>query len=169
MIETLCKEVKTATKGGEVCQIANHLFPNGFSVSGHSEALTALEAKATDAGALQAKMLKTSGDFHTPLMQGAKDHLLSQLQAHKPSMGPPRCTVYMNTTARAIGPETSPDEIIQMLGQQLVSPVLWRQSMELAIQDGCKEFYECGPSKQLRAMMKRIDPKTAEKMTNVLA
>jgi len=168
-VNELCREVRTATKGGEVCQIANHLFPNGFSVSGHSEALSALEEKANDAGALQAKILKTSGAFHTPLMQGAKDHLMSQLQVHKSKMSSPRCTIYMNTTGQTIGPDTSPDEIIQLLGQQLVSPVLWRQSMELAIQDGCKEFYECGPSKQLKSMMKRIDATVQQKMVNVLA
>uniref|UniRef100_A0A7S1RUQ6 Malonyl-CoA:ACP transacylase (MAT) domain-containing protein n=1 Tax=Alexandrium catenella TaxID=2925 RepID=A0A7S1RUQ6_ALECA len=128
-----------------------------------------METKANDAGALQAKILKTSGAFHTRMMQGAKDHLLTQLNAHKASMKSPRCLIYMNTTAETIGPQTTPDEIIAMLGKQLVSPVLWRQSMEAAIRDGCKEFYELGPSKQLRAMMKRIDPATMEKMTNVIA
>mmetsp|Transcript_51548 Transcript_51548/g.124120 ORF Transcript_51548/g.124120 Transcript_51548/m.124120 type:complete len:518 (-) Transcript_51548:106-1659(-) len=168
-VNDLCKEVTGASKGTQVCQIANHLFPNGYSVSGHTEALEIMEQKATDAGALQAKILKTSGAFHTSLMQGAKDHLTATLQTHKASMKPPRCSVYMNTTAAAIGPGTSPDEICAMLAQQLVSPVRWRQSMEVAIQDGCKEFYECGPSKQLRAMMKRINPSIMEKMTNVIA
>eukprot|EP00413_Alexandrium_margalefii_P014490 CAMPEP_0204533622 /NCGR_PEP_ID=MMETSP0661-20131031/12390_1 /ASSEMBLY_ACC=CAM_ASM_000606 /TAXON_ID=109239 /ORGANISM="Alexandrium margalefi, Strain AMGDE01CS-322" /LENGTH=517 /DNA_ID=CAMNT_0051539987 /DNA_START=56 /DNA_END=1609 /DNA_ORIENTATION=+ len=168
-VNELCQEITGAQKGAQVCQIANHLFPNGFSVSGHTEALESLETAATDAGALQAKILKTSGAFHTPLMQGARDHLLKQLQAHKSSMKPPQCTIYMNTTAEAIGPQTSPDEIITMLGKQLVSPVLWRQSMEAAINDGCKEFYELGPSKQLRAMMKRINPAVMETMVNIIA
>lgn len=168
-VQELCEEVTSATKGEQVCQIANHLFPKGFSISGHHEALLELETKANDAGALQAKILKTSGAFHTRMMQGAKDHLLTQLNAHKASMKSPRCLIYMNTTAETIGPQTTPDEIIAMLGKQLVSPVLWRQSMEAAIRDGCKEFYELGPSKQLRAMMKRIDPATMEKMTNVIA
>jgi hypothetical protein len=26
------------------------------------------------------------------------------------------------------------------------------------IKDGVKDFYECGPMKQVKAMMKRIDP-----------
>jgi len=168
-LSDLCKEVTAATKGAQVCQIANHLFPRGYSVSGDREAIEQLEEKANEAGALQAKILKTSGAFHTPMMVGAKDHLVSQLQAHKSSMNPPRCTVYMNVTSEPIGPSTSPDEIIRMLGEQLVSPVLWRQSMEAAIRDGCKEFYELGPSKQLKAMMKRIDPSIMEKMTNVIA
>merc|ERR1740127_331494 len=56
----LCKECPTGPD--DVCQIANFLFPNGFSCAGTSEAVEKLMAKAqkTD-GCLQAKLLKTSG------------------------------------------------------------------------------------------------------------
>jgi [acyl-carrier-protein] S-malonyltransferase len=163
------REVMSARKGNYTLQIANYLFPKGFSVAGNSDCVDELKDKAEDAGALQAKVLKTAGAFHTPMMGGAKDHLMQKLYESRGSMQNPKCTVYMNTTGEAIGPDTSPDEIIQMLGDQLVSPVKWEQCMKKAIDDGMTEFFECGPNKQLKAMMKRIDGKMAENTFNVLA
>lgn len=166
VLQKLCKE---SVKSGEVCKIANYLFPKGFSVAGDAAAIARLEPKVKDAGALQAKILKTSGAFHTSIMAGAKDSLLQTLRSMKDQMQSPSCKVYMNITAEAIDKNTSVDDIIEMLGKQLVSPVLWEQSMVKAIKDGCQEFFECGPSKQLKAMMKRIEPKAFEKMSNVQA
>merc|ERR1719401_1661162 len=167
-VEKLCREA-VGSNTDEVCQIANFLFPKGFSVAGTKDSVESLEKKAMDAGALQAKLLKTSGAFHTKMMGGAKDSLLSELNQVRSSMKEPRCQVYMNTTALPIGPGTSVGDIIAALGEQLITPVKWEQSMQQAIKDGCTQFIEVGAGKQLKAMMKRINPKTAEKMFNVLA
>jgi [acyl-carrier-protein] S-malonyltransferase len=169
VVDSLCEEIVAGLGQGEVCQIANFLFPNGFSVAGTTGAVAQLETKAKDAGALQAKLLKTSGAFHTPIMAGAKDRVLAALESARSTMRPPKMPIYMNCTAKTIGPDTPVSEIIRLLGDQLVSPVRWEQSMKAAIQDGCTTFYECGPNKQLKAMMKRIDPKIQEKMTSVPA
>jgi len=163
-VEQCCRE---ATKDGEICQIANFLFPKGFSVAGNKASVEALESKVKDAGALQAKLLKTSGAFHTPIMQGAREKLLEALAEVEPRMKPARCQVYMNTTARAIGPDTPTKEIIAMMGDQLTNAVQWEDSMQAAVSDGCQEFFECGPNKQLTAMMKRINADVARKMVNV--
>merc|ERR1712151_369644 len=156
VVDKLCQEIAT---GSEVCQIANFLFPKGFSVAGTEESVQKLESRAMEEGALQAKILKTSGAFHTPLMKGAKERLTAELEKARGGMRPPRCKVYMNVTAQPLGPDAEPKDIIKLLGEQLVNPVLWEPSIQLAIKDGCKEFYECGPNKQLKAMMKRINPK----------
>merc|ERR1712050_426430 len=66
----LCESAKQGISGA-VCQIANELFPKGFSVAGTEEAIVKLKDLADKAGALQAKVLKTSGGFHTPLMKPA--------------------------------------------------------------------------------------------------
>jgi len=165
-VEQLCKDQAT---GGTICQIANYLFPKGFSVAGDKKAITALETTANEAGALQAKLVKTGGAFHTAFMQGAKDAILEKLAEVEEKMSKPRRQVYMNVTAQPIGPSTPVHEIIRLLGEQLVSPVKWEQSMNQAIADGLEEFYECGPNKQLKAMMKRINPKVHDKTYNVSA
>lgn len=167
LLEKLCAQV--IEKEGEVCQIANHLFPKGFAVAGTEAAVLRLEPVVKEAGALQAKLLKTAGAFHTSLMHGAQTSLLETLRSLQSQMQPPRCQVYMNVTGKTIGPDAKVEDIVEMLGQQLVSGVLWEQSMTQAIQDGMEEFFECGPNKQLKAMMKRINQPMFNKTTSVLA
>merc|ERR1740117_2259024 len=121
-ITEMCKELAV---GGQVCQIANYLFPKGYSCAGDEAAIKALEKKVTEAGALQAKLLKTSGAFHTPIMAPARAKLLQALADAKPSMKPPRCKVYMNVTANAVDSKTDVDDIISLLGDQLTSAVHW--------------------------------------------
>lgn len=165
-VEQLCKET-SAEKKGETCQIAAYLFPRAFSVSGSEVALQSLERKAQDAGALQTRTLKTSGAFHSQAMESVRAFLVQQLDANKSSMKPPRCSVYMNSTALPIGPSTPVKDIVKLLADQMVQPVLWEQSIQQAIRDGCAEFFELGPGQQLKGMMRRIDPKVADKMSNV--
>jgi [acyl-carrier-protein] S-malonyltransferase len=167
-VEELCAQ--SAAKG-QVCQIANHLFPKGFACAGHGPAIEKLETVAKEAGALQAKILETSGAFHTPLMSGARTKLVAKLEEVKKTMKPPKCAVYLNVDAKPIGGPTpfNADKLVEMMGDQLTNAVMWEQSMKAVIADGCTEFIECGPSKQLKAMMKRIDPKMVNNTTNVLA
>mmetsp|Transcript_58849 Transcript_58849/g.136998 ORF Transcript_58849/g.136998 Transcript_58849/m.136998 type:complete len:485 (+) Transcript_58849:83-1537(+) len=164
VLEKLCKEQAT---GDEVCQIANLLFPKGFSCSGTSAAINKLKDAAEKAGAMQAKLLKTSGAFHTRLMEPAKEKLEKALNELLPEMKPPICDVYMNFTGKKIKAGTPPSEIIPLLGKQLCSPVQWEPSVHLMIKDGMTEFFEVGPMKQLKAMMKRIDPTMWNSTTNI--
>merc|ERR1712232_978764 len=99
VVEGLCKELAV---GGKICQIANYLFPKGYACAGNEEQIKALQGKASDAGAIQAKLLKTSGAFHTPIMAPARAKLLQALESAKASMKPPKCKVYMNVTSKPI-------------------------------------------------------------------
>merc|ERR1712187_177913 len=163
----LCKEAAKVEGKGAICQIANELFPKGFSVAGAEGAIHKLKELADKAGALQAKVLKTSGGFHTPLMKPAQDQLGAELDKLLPNMKPPRCTVYMNATASPVKPGSNPKEIVELLKKQLTSPVLWEPSVRAMIKDGVSEFYEVGPMKQIKAMMKRIDSKIWGSTLNV--
>merc|ERR1712224_911976 len=168
--ESVVKELCEAAKKDpdDVCQISNVLFPNGFSCGGTAAAVERLRETALGTeGCLQSKMLKVGGGFHTKLMQSAKEKLQVALQEALPNMKSPRCDVYMNVTGRKIPPATQPSEIVNMLGDQLVSPVQWEPICHAMIDDKITEFYECGPMKQLKAMMKRIDFSAFEKTTNI--
>lgn len=167
--DTLSKLCEESCEGPQdVCQVANFLFPNGFSCAGTLAAIQRLEPKVKETeGCLQAKMLKTSGGFHTRLMQPAREKLLEALQEALPKMKPPRCDVYMNLTGKKIAAGTAPSEIVPLLADQLVNCVLWEPAVLGMIKDGVSEFYECGPMKQLKSMMKRIDPGAFGSTTNV--
>lgn len=45
--------------------------------------------------------------------------------------------------------------------------MLWEETINNMITGGVTDFYEIGPLKQLKAMIKRIDQETFKKMTNI--
>merc|ERR1712137_1463141 len=100
------------------CQVANCLFPKGFACAGTEKAVLALK-EVVEPIALQAKLLKTSGAFHTPLMQGAADKLGAALDEVRPRMNPPQCTVFANAGAVQLAPGTDPGAIVDLLKKQL--------------------------------------------------
>merc|ERR1711920_6048 len=140
-LEGLCKDAAAKEGAGAVCQIANELFPKGFSCAGTEEAITKLKDLAEKAGALQAKILKTSGAFHTSLMGPAKEKLGKALDEMLPKMSPPRHTVYMNATALPMKPGISPRDIVGLLKDQLTKPVLWEPCVKGMIKAGVTEYY----------------------------
>jgi len=165
-VETLCADALKVEENG-VCKIANELFHNGFSCSGTEKSILKLKELAEGAGAMQARVLKTSGAFHTELMESARSDLNEALDDILPRMKSPRFKVYMNVNAQPIDMETEPKVIVEMLSRQLTSSVLWEPSVKAMVKDGITEFYELGPMKQLKAMMKRIDPGAWKNMHNV--
>ncbi len=54
-------------------------------------------------------------------------------------------------------PSTDPDEIRGKLERQIVSPVLWVDSVNYMISQGVTRFVEFGPQKVLSGMIKNID------------
>jgi [acyl-carrier-protein] S-malonyltransferase len=166
-LEPLCKAA-AAKEGPEgICQIANFLFPNGTSVGGTEKAVNFLKGSADEAGALQTKILKTAGAFHTPLMQPAQDKLAAAIEEIKPNMKTPLHTVWMNAEGEPLRPGCNVDDIVRLMKKQLTNPVYWEQSVQEIIKEGTTEFYEVGPMKQIKAMMKRIDVGMWKKTTNI--
>merc|ERR1712187_957107 len=96
-----------------------------------------------------------------------KEKLGKALDAMLPKMKPPKHTIYMNATAKPLKPGTDPKEIVEILKRQLTSPVLWEPSVREMISTGVTEFYEVGPMKQIKAMMKRIDAKVWGSTQNI--
>merc|ERR1711904_683198 len=117
VLDKLCKDAGGST---DICQVANFLFPKGFACAGSKKAVEQLITKAegTD-GCMQAKILKTSGAFHTDFMKPARTKLLEALRGVQSSMKPPQCTVYMNVSGKALDEGSSPADIVGMLGDQL--------------------------------------------------
>jgi len=76
----------------------------------------------------------------------------------KATIAKPRIPVLSNVDAKS---HDSPEEIRRNLVRQVVSPVLWEDSMRAMLGQGVDEFYEVGPGRVLRGLMKRIDRKAA--------
>lgn len=169
-LEPLCKQAAEKEGPDGVASIANSLFPNGYSCGGTEKAINTLKEKCEGAGALQAKILKTGGAFHTALMKPAQDKLCEALELTLPDMKSPKHTVWMNASAMPIRPGCDPKtDILPLMQKQLTSTVLWEDSVKAMITElgADAEWFECGPMKQMKAMMKRIDQAHWKKMTNI--
>jgi [acyl-carrier-protein] S-malonyltransferase len=151
-VEAACDQARQ----GDVLQIANFLCPGNIVVSGHNAACERVADVARAAGAMKAVPLAVAGAFHTPIMQPAVAHLASALAGV--SVRRPRIPVVSNVDAR---PHDEPEEIRALLVQQVVQPVRWEDSMRYLLAEGFDHFYEVGPGRVLRGLMKRIDRKAA--------
>ncbi len=104
--------------------------------------------------------LKVSGGFHSPFMNSAKEHLAAV--AGKIEFADARIPIVSNVTARA---HTKGEEIRDNLLEQLTSPVLWNDCMEFMLARGVGVFFEVGPSKVLKGLMRKINPEA--KVVNI--
>jgi [acyl-carrier-protein] S-malonyltransferase len=150
-IERLCEDARAES---EVLQIANYLCPGNIVVSGHRGACERVADLATKAGAMKTIPLAVAGAFHTPLMQPAVERLKTALASVH--LSTPRIPVLSNVDAT---PHDNPEEIRQLLIQQVVSPVRWEATMRKMLSHGHGPFWEVGPGRVLRGLLKRIDRK----------
>mmetsp|Transcript_148571 Transcript_148571/g.370209 ORF Transcript_148571/g.370209 Transcript_148571/m.370209 type:complete len:556 (-) Transcript_148571:119-1786(-) len=167
-VDELCeKATKADPAPGAVVKVANFLFPSGYTCAGTLRAVEELCRLATAARALQARIIKTSGAFHTSLMQPAQEELNRALDSMLEKMKPPRCAVYFNVTGKRIPKGADPATFIELMKLQLTSEVLWEPTIKAMIMDGVKDFYEVGPLKQLKSMIKRIDQDAFKRTENI--
>ncbi len=104
--------------------------------------------------------LAVSGGFHSPFMEPAREQLKAVIQ--KMDFADAKVPIVSNFTARA---HTDLDEIKNNLLNQLVSPVLWNDCVIFMAKQGVNSFFEVGPSKVLRGLMRKINPEL--KVTNI--
>ena len=140
---------------GEVLQIANYLCPGNIVVSGSSTACERIQVAAVEAGAMKAIPLAVAGAFHTEIMQAAVEPLQRALE--NVTLNAPRIPVISNVDASV---HSDPEIIRQHLVQQVVSPVRWEESMGTLLNQGIEQFYEIGPGRVLRGLLRRIARKT---------
>jgi len=147
-VEALCEQARQE----DILEIANLLAPDTIVVSGTNAACERAAELALAMGATKVVPLAVAGAFHTRIMHPADQRLaevLSQVHLRRP-----RIPVISNVDAR---PHEDPEEIRQLLIRQVVHPVLWEDSMRYLISQGFTQFYEVGPGRVLRGLLKRID------------
>eukprot|EP00397_Hematodinium_sp_SG-2012_P000375 GEMP01000375.1.p1 GENE.GEMP01000375.1~~GEMP01000375.1.p1 ORF type:complete len:1958 (+),score=269.15 GEMP01000375.1:727-5874(+) len=151
-----------------VLELANELFDTGFAYSGSAITVEALAAAAKTAGGT-GTILKTSGAFHSSLMEPAMNQFAIACENVLHRVRPARCCVYSNVTAKPYNMATPKSSFGTLVPQQIISPVLWSTLISRMIADGITEFVEVGPGRQLKSMMRRINADAWKKMENVEA
>lgn len=148
-VQKICDE---ASAHGTI-QIANYLCPGNIVVSGENAACLRAAELAEAAGG-RAVPLAVAGAFHTEIMKPADDQLAEVLRATE--IRSPEIPVISNVDADI---HTDPEDIRNILIRQVLNPVRWEDCIRRMLADGCTEFYEVGPGKVLKGLMKRIDRK----------
>ena len=148
LVERACED---AAELGVVVA-ANYNCPGQLVVSGERIAVEKAMELVKEAGAKRVIALNVSAAFHSPIMQPAKVGLAKVLEevTIREFEG-----IFINNADAKV--YRNPDEIKDSLARQLISPVRWTQSMQLASKMGQKMYYECGPGKVCQGLMKRID------------
>ena len=144
-VEKICEET-----GAEV---GNLNSPGQIVISGKKDGVEKAMERCREAGARRCLPLDVSGAFHSSCMNSACRRIesaLNQVTIHEP-----RFKVISNLTAK---PEETREEIIQNLINQMNHRTLWEASMRTMIDMGVRHFYEIGPGKVLRGLMRKIDP-----------
>ena len=146
-VEEVCK----AYPGKEVLEPVNFNAPGQVVVAGQTAALDWLAANGKAQGARMVMKLPVSVPSHCSLMRQAADQLakrLVQAKFHQPVI-----PVLHNLDAQT---RSEPDAIRQALKEQLYRPVRWTQTIQTLNAQGINLFLECGPSKVLCGLGKRI-------------
>lgn len=141
----------------EICaavnaEIANINCPGQTVISAGEKEIENAQALAKERGAKLAVMLEVSGAFHSSFMKEAAVKFareIGRITINKASI-----PVISNVSAK---PVTDPQEIKDNLVKQIYSPVLWEDSVRFMLAQGVDKFFEFGPGKVLKGLMRRID------------
>jgi [acyl-carrier-protein] S-malonyltransferase len=147
-----------------VCVVANDNNAGNVVISGSKSGVDAaiLAAKAQGVRAIP---LSVSAPFHSPLMQPAAVAMKGALA--EVTLGRPVPALVANVTARAV---ENPDEIRNLLVEQVTGRVRWRECVQwMATEGGVTKFVETGAGKQLSGMVKRNAPEAETAALNAPA
>lgn len=142
----VCNEVKC----GFVAP-ANFNCPGQIVISGEKEAVLDAMEKAKELGAKRVIELKTSGPFHTKMLEKASIELKKELENIN-------INSFKNKVIKNIdGKEYSiDDDIKNILSEHIINPVKFEQSLQTMIDMGIDTFIEIGPGKTLSGFVKKI-------------
>jgi [acyl-carrier-protein] S-malonyltransferase len=146
------EEVKSVCVNLDGAQIANLNCPGQVVISGKKEAVDKAKELLIQKGAKRAVDLEVSGAFHSSLMQSAAEKFKRVLEEVK--FSDPRIPLVSNVDARG---HSQSREIRENLEKQICNSVLWEDSMRFIISQKVNQFYELGPGKVLKGLMRKID------------
>lgn len=136
-----------------VVSIANYNYPGQLVIAGEKAAVEKAAALAKELGARRAIPLKTSGPFHTKLLEPASKALRGRFQSV--SFGKMRFPVYFNCLG---GPMGEGDTIQSLLEKQVMSSVYMEDSIRRMAEARVDAFVEIGPGKVLSGFVRKTVP-----------
>ena len=148
-VNTLLEE---ASKFG-VVEAANYNCPGQVVITGEVDAIRESVSIAKALGGLCIP-LKVSGPFHSSLYEEASFKYYESIKDVE--INEPKKVIYSNVLGK---PYSKQDDIRDLLRKQIMSPVLFEDSINHMLDQGIDTFIELGPGKTLSGFVKKIDKK----------
>jgi [acyl-carrier-protein] S-malonyltransferase len=154
MVSILGAAVDSVKKLCNLCDVemSNVNGPGQIVLSGEQEKIRHAIEVATEITGGKTMTLNVAGAFHSSLMKPARDRFAEFLR--KIPFRSPKMKVISNVTGEIM---FDPEQIRELLIQQIVFPVRWWDCMNTAKRAGITRFYQCGAGKTLVNIAKRID------------
>jgi len=150
-VNQICKE---ASDNDSYVAPANYNSIGQVVISGVKMAVEKAADLAKKAGAKRVVLLDISAPFHSQLMKSAVDKM--QVVLDSINFLDFKIPMVSNFNAKTMDDK---EKIKDLLLDQLVSPVLWHQSVNYLNKNlGVKSFLEVGPKNVLSGLIKRIVP-----------
>lgn len=148
-VDTLLEE---ASKFG-VVEAANYNCPGQVVITGEVDAIRESVSITKSLGGLCIP-LKVSGPFHSSLYEKASFKYYESIKDIE--INEPKKVMYSNVLGK---PYSKQDDIRDLLRKQIMSPVLFEDSINHMLDQGIDTFIELGPGKTLSGFVKKIDKK----------
>lgn len=151
-IDIVADLVAEVQKDGLV-SVANHNTELQIVITGAPEAVEKVSSLAIAQGA-KSVPLKVSGAWHSELIKGAEEEFKAYLDTA--DFNTPGKSILFNVTADN---SNDPDEIKDIMGRQLCSPVRWYDTINKLMENTVEVFVEVGPGRVLAGLLKKILPR----------
>lgn len=155
---SVAEEIAREAAQGDVCQVANDNSVGQIVISGSKIAIDRAIEIAKQKGAKRAIALPVSGAFHSALMLDAQNEM--KIALAKAEIKSPLVPVVANVTANIV---TDPNQIRDLLAQQITGSVKWRETMLFLAAQGIEEIIEIGSGKVLAGLVGRTCPNLKSK------
>ncbi len=146
VIQDVCQEV--SGKHSFEVQCANINTPTQTVISGTKEGVQIAKELCIEKGAKRAIRLNVSIASHSSLMKPLKDKFSEVISSINFKL--PTTTILHNVTS---GESSNIDELKEVLGKQLYSPVQWVKTCQKILELNAPVI-ECGPGKVIAGLMK---------------
>lgn len=150
--EDKVREACEEAKAYGIVEPANFNCPGQIVIGGEIKAVDEAARLAKEKGALKTLDLAVSAPFHTSMLKPAAERLRTELESI--TIADLQIPVISNVNAEFID---STGKIKELLYQQVMSSVLWEQSIRNMIAAGVANFVEIGPGKTLSGFVRKVD------------
>lgn len=147
-VREACEEAKAQG----IVEPANFNCPGQIVIGGEIKAVDEASKLCKEKGAMKTVDLSVSAPFHTTMLKPAAEKLMQELAPIV--MGDLKTPVISNVNANFINHK---NDIKNLLYLQVMSSVLWEQTIRKMIESGVQNFIEIGPGKTLSSFVRKID------------